>query len=371
MPKPVSPMEAYKGPAMPKPSGIKTMDPAPSVRSFGLQLVVQLAVKGAVNVVSHLLGGKGTSCPEGATGCPPESRLEELMEANVAPKIKTAMEMHAAEALRLTTEDPSFPVYANVTINVQYEKYDESEVDDVSFVDLQVSRARLDKKTLLSAPWARKEERVTFSSEISFGETEAEHHWRVLVHDAAQAAKRGMSARSYAESTHFGGKGLKPWEEREDEKRRQRGELPLAVQRTREERILWVRAYIAYTGQNGPYDQYVAAQAYLEELLRPREPKTLSSSEREAQKLEIDRLEWAISQSWRFQDALLESDARRAIEGTPLQRRLREMRWESNQHRWAYIRYYLQMYSTALGKPLNDAQLLHAVAIEEYIYVYG
>jgi hypothetical protein len=107
---------------------------------------------------------------------------------------------------------------------------------------MTISREKINKEQLLKEDhegsfvsqsttyWATK--RITYSIEIDFGDTEAEHHWRELVHDGAQVARRRLSARSVAEGPHWGGKELESWEKWEDEQRR-KWDRPTLAEQTR------------------------------------------------------------------------------------------------------------------------------------------
>jgi hypothetical protein len=81
-----------------------------------------------------------------------------------------------------------------------------------------------------------------------------------------------MSARAYAESTHWGGKDLKSWEKWQDEQRRNFGQPTLEEQRAYDARETWVLAYIEYTAFHGPDDQYADAVRYLQEIRRRPRP---------------------------------------------------------------------------------------------------
>ena len=121
--------------------------------------------------------------------------------------------------------------------------------------------------------WVTK--RIITSIEFDFGETEPEHNWRILVDDSARKARRGLSARSIAEGTHWGqlvGKDLNSEEKRKDEQRRKLDLPTLAEQRAYDERELWVLAYINYTAFYGPDEQYIAALRYYEEIKRRPRP---------------------------------------------------------------------------------------------------
>jgi hypothetical protein len=98
--------------------------------------------------------------------------------------------------------------------------------------------------------------------EVDFAETPAQHQWTMFLHQAAKAVAQHLSARAAAGGTHFGG-DLSPTDQREERRRAKFGEPSLLEQRDREERKLWVRAYIEYTAQNGPEDLYADALKYL------------------------------------------------------------------------------------------------------------
>jgi hypothetical protein len=205
-----------------------------------------------------------------------------LLRNNVEPHVNKLLKAQSATALKLTAENPSAPVYANVTADFDYtwtvtgiaaNKSIEN-VTDIRFQGMTISHDKLNKEQLLSEEdsgggqvtthWATR--RITYSVQIDFGETEAEHHWRELLHDAGQTARRKVPARVVGEGQHWAGKDLKGWERRDDNERRKWGLATLEEQRAYEERELWVQAYIEYVAFIGPDDQYLPAIAYLKEI---------------------------------------------------------------------------------------------------------
>ena len=153
-----------------------------------------------------------------------ERRLRKLFGDKVTPGVKKALEVHAHEAEQMTNDSPEFPVYANVTVELE-ESWTESgiagnpsekNITNARFVDLGVSFKKVSKEETINTDnfgttyFATK--LVTYSVEVDFGETEAEHHWRKLLHDATRVVRGGRSAESVAEHTQWGGTDLKAWE---------------------------------------------------------------------------------------------------------------------------------------------------------------
>ena len=212
-----------------------------------------------------------------------ERRLAKLFAQKVAPGVNQALTLHAAQAEEMTNNAPEFPVYANVTVELE-ERWSESGVAgnptdrvimDARFIGLSVSFKKVSKEQEVdsyggSTRYAIK--RVTYPVEIDFGETKAERQWRQSLHQAGEVVRRGLSARSVAEGTHWGGNELTPWEKRQDEQRRNFGLPTLAEQRAYDERETWVLAYIEYTAFHGPDDQYADAVRYLDEIRRRPRP---------------------------------------------------------------------------------------------------
>lgn len=209
-----------------------------------------------------------------------------LLGEKVEPEVRKALTAQAATAWQLTTERPALPVYLNVTADFDYTwtrsgigaTPSEENVTDIRFISATVSRDNLNEQRVLSEEddgggqvethWATR--RITYSVPVDFGETEPEHHWRVVLADAAQVARAGKSARAVGEGTHWGG-DEKAWERHNDNERRKWGETTLAEQRAYDARELWVRAYVEYTAFYGPDDRYMAALEYLKEIQhRPR-----------------------------------------------------------------------------------------------------
>jgi hypothetical protein len=208
---------------------------------------------------------------------PKADAFRALQERNVEPAAKRALQEHAAEVRRLSGTSLA-PVYANITVDLDL-SWDEDkglvddsakDIDDVRFVDLQVSRDKLSKKQGIAMSGGfgsrfQQTQRVTYSVELDLGEKPAQHRQRVYSRDAAEAARRGQSARSIAEATHWGG-DLTPGEKAEDLRGQRHGRGSLAKERVRQERREWVMAYVEYTAMHGPDDQYADALRYLREL---------------------------------------------------------------------------------------------------------
>ena len=209
-----------------------------------------------------------------------ERRLRQLFGTKVEPGVAKALAAQAPRAEQMTNEAPEFPVYANVTVDLVETWWEsgiagnptERAVRDARFVGLNVGRKNISASEVIDTDSETtggynnsETKRVTYSVKVDFGETPAEHRWRMFFHQAAQAARRRLSARAVAGHTHFGG-DLSPAEEREEQRRQRWGDPSLREQRDREERILWVRAYVEYTAFYGPDDLYMDAVKYLKEL---------------------------------------------------------------------------------------------------------
>jgi len=220
-----------------------------------------------------------------------ERVLRELFERRVTPGMRKALAAHAHEAEQLTTRNPEFPIYANVTVDMD-ESYTSSgiagvesgkAINDARFVCLDVSFKKISKDEVIHTDYSSPlfsgitthytTRRITYPVEINFGETPAQRRWRTLLHQAGQAAARHLSARAVAGHTHFGGGSLSAAEEREERRRARTGEPSLVEQKAREEQKLWVRAYIEYTALHGPDDLYADALKYLSELENAEAPR--------------------------------------------------------------------------------------------------
>ena len=251
------------------------------LRSVALDLVVTLIIAEALHLAwAWLTYEKNVESKE-------ERKLRELFEKNITPAVTKALKDHEREAVQMTTNSPEFPVYANVTVDLDETwiiagATTDRSISDASFVDLGVSFKKVSRERTIGSKcegfpssqvktcYATK--RLTYSVEVDFGETEAEHQQRKLLHQASQAVKRGLSARSYGESTNWAGKDLTSGERKQDEERRKFGFWTLEEQRAYDERELWVLAYIEYTSFYGPDDQYADAKRYLEEIQRRPRP---------------------------------------------------------------------------------------------------
>lgn len=274
-------MDAHRG------SGLGASTKSSAQSPAALRLSVRGLVKGGIGVGLQMLAfwwlGKKVAEAE-------EKSRANLLAKKVDPHVQALLALQAATAKQLTTENPSAPVYANVTADFDFTwttsgiggTPNDHSVQDILLIGMSISREKLQKEQLLkeedsggffgqvTTHWATK--RITYSIQIDFGETEEEHHGRELLHDAAQVARRGLSARAVAEGTHWTGKELKAWEKREDEQRRKWEGPTLAEQRAYDERERWVLAYIEYTAFYGPDDQYAAGLEYLKEFRRRPRP---------------------------------------------------------------------------------------------------
>lgn len=288
MPKPQSPMSAFEGSPMPRPqSPIGVAEPARvPAGAFAKGMVKSLAVD--TLVATAVMIGLGLAWTwltyEKNVESEEARRLRKLFANKVTPGVKQALEAHASEAVQMTTDHPEFPVYAIVTVDL-VKNWTETGIAgnpsdkvivDAGFVALDVSFKKVSREETRDSYHSLDNyyatSRVTYSVEIDFGETKAEHQWRTLLHDAASVARRNLSAESVAEGTHWGGIELTAAEKHDDEDRRKWGYPTLAEQRAYDARELWVLAYIEHTAMYGPDDQYSAALRYLDKIRRRPRP---------------------------------------------------------------------------------------------------
>ena len=252
-----------------------------AVKSIAVDTIVAAVVLEALHLAHAWLAYEKNVESEG------ERQFRELFEKNVTPGVEKALKVHAREAAQMTAQNPEFPVYANVTVELDESwtvsgiagSESEKAVTNARFVDLGLSFKKVSKEETINTHSSSgffsdvtthyATRRVTYPVEVSFAETPAQHQWRMFLHQAAQAAARHLSARAVAGHTHFGGGALSAAEEREERRRAKWGEPSLLEEHEREERKVWVRAYIEYTALHGPDDLYADALKYLAELDKP------------------------------------------------------------------------------------------------------
>jgi hypothetical protein len=254
-------------------------------RAALIDSLVALVVIGLFKLASAWLGyEKNVESEE-------EREFRKLLNAKVHPGVLDALQKHAAEAEKMTNDHPEFTVYAIVTMDLDYEWDEwgiggESEgkaVTDAHFVDLRLSfkKEKQTEKVVDKDHWSFpmsdqthyiERSRVTYAVELDFGETPDQKEWRMFLHEAEQAVKRGMSARAIAEHSHFDYRWT-PADEREEQRRQKWGERSLRVERENAARRRFVEAYIEYTFMHDLDEPWKAAIDYLHELERRDAPK--------------------------------------------------------------------------------------------------
>jgi hypothetical protein len=212
------------------------------------------------------------------------------LSSGLEPGVTKALEAKAKEAELMTTKNPEFTVYANITADLDYKWDDEPGIaprttdkwlSDAHFVGLELSYVKVSKEQeivedeYLGFSRHLKTNRVTYSVPVDFGETLEQKRRRMFMKQAGDAVHSGMSARAFAEHSHRDiDMGWTREDEREEERREKWGEVSLRTEREDELRKLWVKAYIEYTASYGPQDQYIDAVRYLEELEARHRPAT-------------------------------------------------------------------------------------------------
>jgi hypothetical protein len=218
---------------------------------------------------------------------------------SVEPAIQAVLKARAPEALALRMVDPEFPIYANISLDLDQIWEVDLEVfnsDDpppqalvgVSFIGLTIERAQQHKDqklwhitqdtakrngmlSLLPAELKRKHmvrTRKTYPAEITFGETREQREELALLFHATKAVQRHQSAR-LIEGSHL---GETPTLKEDEKYNRTRWYTQPSLQDTRdlEARKRYVRLYIWWTEENGPADLHRDAVKYLQELETPR-----------------------------------------------------------------------------------------------------
>lgn len=209
--------------------------------------------------------------------------LKKILAAKVEPKIEEAWRAKTADAERMTAQTPEYKVYANITVDFDYQ-WDElgiggtptrEHVYDARFVSLEIGhkqkdasdRIRHNKRTSLlgSDTYHDATRRQRWSVEVDFGETDRQRRYRAHLKTAGELARRGVSARQATESQHFD-RGPHRSPSRKDMDRMKLGQPTEADMLEADDRELFVNAYIEYVAFRGPDDQYLPAVAYLHEL---------------------------------------------------------------------------------------------------------
>lgn len=240
-------------------------------RSLGEGILIGMAIEAAVhgvpNLVGHLLGGKDNK--------PPTDPLLEQVDT----ALRTELTRSWPAAVRLTTEDPTVPVYANVTLEVagEWDVRRPAEVDfgDVKLYSLGVERRRIESgqaliestaQPVLAKPMRRRGSWFVFRSfELSFGETPEHHRQRELAYEARRIATSGRSVRDVVEHSHWAPPS--PRQLIQDAESERQGRATGAEKREDTERIQVVEAYIAQIWDKPGYEeQYSEALRYLAEL---------------------------------------------------------------------------------------------------------
>ena len=255
-----------------------------AVKSIAVDTIVAAVVLEALHLAHAWLAYEENVESEG------ERQFRELFEKNVTSGVEKALKVHAREAAQMTAQSPEFPVYANVTVDLDESwtvsglagSESEKAITNARLVDLGLSFKKISKEETINSDSSSgffsdvttyyATRRVTYPVEVSFAETSARHQRRMFLHQAAQAAARHLSARAVAGHTHFGGGALSATEWREERNRAKWGAPSLMEEREREERKLWVRTYIEYTCDAQPDDLYADALKYLAELDKPASP---------------------------------------------------------------------------------------------------
>ena len=241
--------------------------------SMGIMFAVSLLIDGAIAWLTY----------EKNVGDPKVEAYTQFLADKLSATLEKAVEPKMKPAREMTIARPDLKVYAVVTYDLDYRWSRDSSGakgipgPDLAYVDARLVELRLEYKKeaneeLLSkagpGDWRDRVDtkRLTYSIELNpLGERAEMRHWRALLYDAGQVARRGLSARAVAESSHHD-VSLTPADEREERRRTKLGLPPLRAERERAERLLWVAAYIDYTSSAGLKKQYDEAVRYYTEL---------------------------------------------------------------------------------------------------------
>ena len=240
---------------------------------MGVSVAITFLIEASIGWLTH----------QKNVGDPKAQKFAEFLSGKLGGKIAKGVQAQAMQARRMTIEHPEHPVYAIVSYDLDYRWTGQSSAangvpgKDLRYVDarfggLRLGYQRVAEETLISsAPsgdfsYRIDTRRVTISVELNpLGESSELRRWRVLVHDAGEAAQRGQTARGVAESSHYD-PPFSPADEREERRRAKVGLPSLRAERERQERMMWVAAYLDYTGAHGLDRLYEDALAYYREL---------------------------------------------------------------------------------------------------------
>jgi hypothetical protein len=199
----------------------------------------------------------------------------------VDPHVRDAMAKQAAVAEKLTAEDPSQPVYANVTVDIKYGNWSGSvggseAIYAVDFVGpVTISRNKVSTEHIVSQTSDcvsgggygcanSGTRRVTYSVEVKFDETQEQHFWRLMASQAEKDVKAGRSVRVQAELGDFddlqlGKKRDSRWENQGVREQQRKEKLAY--------KIRWTRLYMQAAAKRFEYAElYREAKQYLDEL---------------------------------------------------------------------------------------------------------
>lgn len=212
-----------------------------------------------------------------------QERFTKLFQDKVEPKLKQNISELGARASRLTADDPTRPVYATVTLEVDYYRQDVGiggnqltpETQDMKLVGVELTRDEKNEDKVLheqkdSSLFSQTthvfgKKQVTYSIELAFDESKEEHQFRKEVHWAKENASKGITARRSFQM----GRAIPLTGINGNEVARRWNEAAL----TKDERaaaISWAKAYlIATAGKAGQEAIFRDAKLYLDELQRP------------------------------------------------------------------------------------------------------
>jgi hypothetical protein len=253
-------------------------------------LVVAFVIEGGINVAKHMLSGKGGEDPRYT---PAQLALLKAMQPKVIPALTKALESKAKQARKMAIDRPEFRIYADVTMDVDYEWYKihesvtttDKEPVDARFVDLRLGVVAATKDTTVRSN--REEQhgatkytelhQITYPIELNpLHENADTHKWRAYLAYAESAVAHKMSARQYAEHTHWVSDAPsdvgRVWTHDDERKERDRKRWGLRSWREEveiQERIYFADAYIEYMSEHAfGSKEYNDAVSYEQELKR-------------------------------------------------------------------------------------------------------
>ena len=206
----------------------------------------------------------------------------------VDPHVRDAMAKQAAVAEKLTAEDPSQPVYANVIVDIKYGGWSGSvggseAIYGVDFVGpVTISRSKLSSEHI---QWQTSDctqgggygcantgvRRVTYSVEVKFDETQEQHFWRVMAAQADKDVKAGRSVRVVAELGDLDDLQLG---KKKDDRWTNQGVREQQRKEKQAFKIRWTQLYMSYAAKRFEYAElYREARQYLDELQGKAAPK--------------------------------------------------------------------------------------------------